>query len=376
VGETDGLERIKRLGIATWSIVGLLALLGIALFIIYSIHTVLMPFIYALAFVYVLRPIVEWQSKRGIPRIIALILSYLGMLIAIALFGMYVGPILYREGNGLIQKFPTYISTSVGYAHDLMDKYPFLKSDQVTDIIIGIEGSFKTLLKDIALTIPTLTANIFGGVLNLVLGPIIAFYILKDLEPIRKTVSDMIPEKYRAEGMHIIRKIDCIVGGFLKGQLLVALSVAVLSGIALYLLGVDYAILLGFLIGLFNIIPYLGPIIGGIPAVIIALGTSWQLAIIVIAVLLAVQQLDSIFISPRIMSHQVNLHPAVVIFALLVGGTLFNIIGMLIAIPIAAVGKALYLHFREKERDSIGGEAILCDLKPEVEDTLRVKNEV
>jgi predicted PurR-regulated permease PerM len=142
------------------------------------------------------------------------------------------------------------------------------------------------------------------------------------------------------------------VGGFLKGQALVALSVGILSGLALYFLGLDYAVLLGFLICVFNIIPYLGPIVGGAPAVIIALGTSWQLAVVVAIVLVIIHEFDSIVISPRIMSQQVNLHPAVVIFALLTGGTLMGFVGMLVAIPIAAVGKALYLHFREREEEA------------------------
>ncbi len=357
----EGIGRVQHLGIIAWAWVGVIALLSIIVFALYSIHTVLMPFLYALLFVYILRPVVNFLDDKGVPRIIALLLSYLGLLAIMTLLAMYVGPILYRETYGFINKLPEYVTVTNGYVEDFMRAHPFLKGDQATQFLTGFGDSFKSFLQKIAESIPTMTASIFGGFINMILAPVIAFYILKDYEAIRATVSDMIPKKHQAEGMQIIKKIDCVVGGFIKGQALVALSVAVLCGVALYALGVDYAILLGFMIGIFNIIPYLGPIIGGVPAVIIALGTSWQLAVIVIVVLLTVQQIDSIFISPRIMSSQVDLHPALVIFALLVGGTLLGFIGMLIAIPLAAVGKALYLHFRE--RNNGVEEPDVCDLE-------------
>ena len=359
----DGFERIKRLGIIAWSWVGMIAFLSIVLFVLYSLNKVILPFLYALLFVYIMRPVVNFLDDRGMPRIIALLISYAALVMVLILLGMYVGPILFKESNGLIGKFPGYIAIANGYLNDILKAHPFLKGDQATSLLTGLGNSFKSFLQRAVLSMPEITASVFGGVFNFILAPIIAFYVLKDLDAIRTTVSEMIPEKHRAEGMQLVRKIDCIVGGFLKGQALVALSVGVLCGIALYTLGVDYAILLGFLIGIFNIIPYLGPIIGGAPAVIIALGTSWQLAIMVIVVLIVVQQLDSVFISPRIMSQQVNLHPTVVIFALLAGGTMLGVIGMLIAIPIAAVGKALYLHFRE--RNSVGS-AYACELEPTI----------
>ncbi|MBE0447065.1 MAG: AI-2E family transporter [Actinobacteria bacterium] len=366
---TDGLERIKSLGIIAWTWVGIIILVSVILYLLYSIHTVLMPFLYAVAFVYVLRPIVNFLEDKGLPRILALVLSYIGMILVLTLFGMYIGPILFNEGKSLILKFPKYIYNVNGYVNEFVATHPFLRGEEVSKLITRFASSLSSFAQKAALSVPVLTASFFGGILNLILAPIIAFYILKDLNAIKTTVSDMIPERHRVEGMQIIRKVDSIVGGYLKGQAMVALSVAILSGISLSLLGIDYAILLGFLIGVFNIIPYLGPILGGAPAVIIALGTSWQLAVAVIVVLAAIQQFDSVVISPRIMSQQVNLHPSVVIFAILVGGTLFGFIGMLIAIPIAAVGKALYLHFRERNVNN--GESPTPDLS-ELQPTTRL----
>jgi len=344
----DRMGRIKNLGITAWAWVGVIVLTSIVLFALYSVYKVLLPFLYALAFVYILRPVVNFLDDKGMPRILALLLSYMGIFSILALFGMYLGPIIFKESNGLISKLPEYIATTNGYINDFVSNNPFLKGEQATQFLTNLGKSFESFLEKLAVAIPGMTATLFGGILNLILAPIIAFYILKDFAAIRTTISDLIPERHRVEGMQILRKMDTIVGGFLKGQALIALIVAILAGISLTVLGVDYAILLAFLIGIFNIIPYLGPIIGGAPAVIIALGTSWQLAVMVIAVLAVIQQIDSVLISPRIMSQQVNLHPSVVIFAILLGEALLGFIGMLIAIPIAAMGKAIFLHFRDR----------------------------
>jgi len=361
---TDGFERIKGLGSVAWAWVGIIVLSSIVLYVLFSIRAVLMPFFYAMAFVYILRPIVNYLDDKGLPRIIALLLSYLGLILSITLIGMYVGPILVKEVNSLIDKFPDYVSNVNIYVTDIVVRYPFLKGAEVSGFIADLEGSVKSFAQNVALSVPIITASFFGGLINFILAPIIAFYVLKDLDAIRSTIRDMMPERHRAEGMHIIRKIDHIVGGYLKGQAMVALGVAVLSGISLSLLGIEYAVLLGFLIGVFNIIPYFGPIIGAVPAVIIALGTSWQLALAVIGVLFIVQQVDSVILSPRIMSQQVNLHPSVIIFAILLGGSLFGFIGMLIAIPIAAVGKALYLHFRERNTNGRPEGPDISELQP------------
>jgi len=344
----DSMGRIRNLGVTAWTWVGVIVLASIVLFALYSVYKVLLPFIYALAFVYILRPVVNFLDDKGMPRILALLLSYLGMFSILALFGMYVGPIIYRESDGLISRLPDYIATTNGHINDFVRSNPYLKGEQATQFLTNLGKSFESFLEKLAVSLPGMTATLFGGILNFILAPIIAFYILKDFAAIRTTINELIPERHRIEGMQILRKMDVIVGGFLKGQALVALSVAILSGIALSILGVDYAFLLAFIIGVFNIIPYLGPIIGGAPAVIIALGTSWQLAVMVIVVLAVVQQIDSVLISPRIMSQQVNLHPAVVIFAILLGEALLGFIGMLIAIPIAAMGKAIFLHFRDR----------------------------
>lgn len=348
--QTDRHDRYKRMATITWAWIGMLVLVGLILYALYVIQPVLLPFVYAVAVVYLLRPVVDRLQHAGLPRVAAVAVAYLLVLVVFALAGLYIIPIISREISQFLEGLPKQIAVVRGFLAEAAQRYQSARFGEFTNFIDTILESLRRAGLRLAEAVPAFTINLFGGLLNVALGPIIAFYILKDLHAIKQTIIDAIPPAYREEGLHLIREIDQILSGFLKGQLLVALSVAVLSGMALYILGIDYALLIGMIIGVFDLIPYLGPVIGAIPAVLVALTKSWTLAIVVVVVLFAVQQVESILISPNIMKAQVNLHPVVVIFSLLLGATLLGVMGMLLAIPVAAVGKAFYLHFRERER--------------------------
>jgi predicted PurR-regulated permease PerM len=334
---------------AAWAWVGVLVLIGFLWYILSQIKTVLLPFIYAVIIVYILRPLVNRIEAIGIPRIWSVVISYLIVFIIIGLLALYIVPILVAEATAFFANFPDYLLSLRHFIERLTEQYQALKGTEIATVIDSTIASFKKLAGEVATGIAAFTINIFGGIFNLVLGPILAFYILKDLRVIRETLKNLLPSKYQEEGWTVVKKIDIVVSGFLKGQFLVALIVAILAIVSLTILRIDYAFLIGLFIGIFNMIPYFGPIIGAIPAVVVALGKSWLTAVIVIIVLFAIQQVDSLFISPNIISQQVNLHPVLVIFALLAGGTLFGLPGLLIAIPIAAAGKAVFLHFKERE---------------------------
>ncbi|MHB0975871.1 MAG: AI-2E family transporter [Candidatus Aquicultorales bacterium] len=341
-------EPYRALAFKVWAWVGICIIVVGAVWTLWQIQAVLPPFIYALLIVYLLRPLVNGLEDRKVPRVLAIVISYLLVVAAIALLLLIIIPIFVGEVKAFLGALPKQVESIKATVIDLTQRIRLMNSAPLNDALDSVSKSLSTAAMGFAKRIPETLVGIFGSTLNLVLAPLIAFYVLKDLRGIKSNIEKAIPARYREEGMDILKKIDAILGGFLKGQLLVAASVGVLVGISMAVLGIKYALLIGIISAIFNIIPYLGPIASGIPAVLIALETSPTLALIVVVVLLVVNQLDGLFISPNIMSQQVDLHPAVVIFALLTGGTLFNIMGMLLAIPVAAVGKAIYLHFREK----------------------------
>jgi predicted PurR-regulated permease PerM len=189
----------------------------------------------------------------------------------------------------------------------------------------------------------------FGNnLLNIMLGFVIAFYLLKDVEYFRnlyhESTSFLFNRKYNEKLSGILADINGVVSKFIRGQLLVALIVGILSSIGLYAVGLDYAVLVGMTAGLFNIIPYFGPIVGAILAVIVGLISGSPLkALISVLVLIVVQQLESIIISPKIVGDSVGLHPVFIMLSVVIGGTFFGLMGMLIAVPIAGIIK-LFLN--------------------------------
>lgn len=328
------------------------------LWLLSKIQAVLPPFIYALIFVYLLRPVVDGLEKRGVNRVLAIAIAYLFVIAILTILMLIVVPIVIGEIRSFITSLPVHVDYVKKLLIDVSRSAKVSESATLSGVINRISSSASEGAMAFAGRIPATAIDLFGGLINFILAPLIAFYILKDLGAIKRTIEAAIPSRYREEGMDILEKVDLVLGGFLKGQMLVALSVGVLVGASMAILGIKYALLIGIISAVFNIIPYLGPIASGIPAVLLALEKSPGYALLVIAVLTVVNQLDGLFISPNIMRQQVNLHPTVVIFALLVGGAIYGIVGLIVAIPVAAVGKAIYLHFREKTESANGTRAL------------------
>jgi len=342
----ENSERSRQAAVLFAAIIGGIFLTALLFLLVYEIRGVLPPFIYAGIIVYLLRPLVSLLVSKKVPRILAVSLVYLLVFLVLAVTVIFLLPVFIVQVRELATHFPKYLKVGLGYFSQA--RIAFYKIDVpkgIEPILAEIGARSRTQVFQVFSGLPETTAGVFGGLLNLVLAPIIAFYILKDLPVIKETMVGLFPKRYRDEILHVLKEIDFAVGGFLRGQILVSLVVGTTIGIFLLAFGVNFAILLGLLAGVLNIIPYFGPVIGGAIAAIIALFESPRLAVIVVIGMIVIQQIDGAIISPTIMRHAVNLHPVVVIFSLLIGGTLFGFLGMLMAIPVAAVAKALLLHY-------------------------------
>lgn len=344
--DSDKTERSQQAAVLFAAVIGGLFLTALGLLALYEIRGVLPPFIYAMIIVYILRPIVDRMVEKNIPRTIAVVIVYMLAVLALILSVLFLVPVAIEQIGDFISNFPDFLTVGLRYLSDLQIAFYKTSIPKSVDFLFDEIGAQAKSSAMIILTrFPETTVSLFGGVFNVVLSPIIAFYILRDLPAIKKSVIELIPARYRDGFLHVAREIDFAVGGFLRGQLLISLIVGVTISIYLLVIGVNYAVILGILAGVLNIIPYFGPVVGGGVAVIVALFESPRLALMVVIGMIAIQQIDSAIISPTIMKHAVNLHPTVVIFSLLVGGTLFGFLGLLLAIPTAAVAKALLLHY-------------------------------
>ncbi len=178
------------------------------------------------------------------------------------------------------------------------------------------------------------------------LAPIIAVYLLVDLPHVRKVFRSLVPLRARGDAMVVVRRLSTAIGGYFRGQLAVAAVVGVMSSIGMLIIDLPFWLIVGMIAGVFNMIPLIGPYIGAVPGIIIAVTTGGGVskAIWVAVVMTIVQQIDNHFISPIVMQRAVKLHPAVVMLALLAGGTLGGFFGLLLAVPATAVVKIIVGH--------------------------------
>jgi len=197
----------------------------------------------------------------------------------------------------------------------------------------------------------TLGKSVLNIVLYFIVGPLLGVYLLMHAEKIKTTFMRIIPKKFKNNTAVVLDRINKVAGKYVRGQIFISIIIGILCTVVLLVLKVDFAILLGFIAGILNIIPLLGPIIGAIPAALAALFISPLKALLVIVLFIAIQQIDNYVISPNVMKYQVGVHPGIIILSLMVGGGLFGIWGLIIAVPtVAVLQEILRYYLLEKNR--------------------------
>lgn len=349
----DMIRRSKEVASVIWATLGIIALVVLVVYFISQLRQIFALFFLMIAIVYLLKPIVDFFESKGVPRILAVALTYLIVLLVIALILTYLIPIILNQGTLFVKKFPGYLDAEIEFMKSwrgrLLDiRVPPEAITILEDSIDNLKDTGFALLS----SVPGFTLNIFSIIFYCILAPFLAFYLLKDFDKVRETMINLIPTSYRKESIDILGQVDIVLSGFLRGQFLVALAVGVLASILFAIIGIDFSVVLGMMVGILNIVPYFGPILGGIIAALVAFFKAPILALWVVLAMLFVSIIDATLISPNIMSQQVDLHPVLIAFSLLLGGALLGMLGVLIAIPIAAVGKALVYYFVECPADS------------------------
>lgn len=335
-------------------IILLMLIVILFLAIVYIFRNVLLaalsPILWAVIFAYLLNPIVHKLMEFKISRLWSVVIIYISIFSIIVLFSFTITPRITKEAKSFIEILPVYTNKAFIFINRLYDRY-ILSMNNLPPEFIGVEVALKEYLQnfqvyiiDLFRQITTKTLNIFSNIVSIVLIPIYTFYFLKDTQFFRRKVLKSIPKGIRDQVINISRDIDNLLSRFIRGQLIIAMIVGVLSIITLVVLKVQFAFLIGTIAGVTNIIPYFGPIIGAIPAVIVALLDEPMKAIWVIIAFFIIQQTESAILSPKIVGESVGLHPVFVILVLLIGGELFGVIGLIFAIPIAASIKIILNH--------------------------------
>jgi predicted PurR-regulated permease PerM len=341
----DGTESIRRAGAVAWAFVGLSVAVAIIAWLAWKVAVIFPPLILAGAIVFILNPFITLLQRRGIPRLAGVALTYFGFLTVAVLIGLVMYPAVHDQGENLADRWPsirTKMETWVDDRAEGLKGTPFAFDRQrITSAFSNTDVSVRDQIDRVA----EVGVRVFHVLLVLILTPIFAFYLLVDLPHLKRVADGLIPDGARPEVMVLARRMNAAVGGFFRGQLVVALIVGVLASLGLFLIHLPFWLLIGMLAGFFNMIPLVGPYIGGIPALVIALTTKEPItAVWVVVIMVAVQQIDNHFISPVVMHRVVKLHPVLVMLALLLGGTLGGFFGLLVAVPTAAVLKILAGH--------------------------------
>ena len=274
---------------------------------------------------------VSWLEKLKVPRVLGAFLIYALMFFIVSLIVYLIFPPLATEIGNLANSFPAYIEKIGGGMQYWIDKYQL--QDQTRDLLVEagqrIEGYATGLIATII--------SIFGGLISALAILVISFYLTLNARESKKYLVSLVPAKRKEYIDSLIDRLQIKMGSWLRGQLLLMLIVGILVFIGLYFLGVKYALILALIAGLFEIVPWIGPLASGALAAILAFFQSPLLALLVVILFLAVQQLENNLIVPQVMKRTVGLNPVVVIVALLVGGKLAGILGAVIAVPAAAV---------------------------------------
>jgi predicted PurR-regulated permease PerM len=341
-------ERFVRLGVLAWAGIGVIVLAYLLLRLLVYVNPVVPPLLLAVVVVYLLNPVVTALERRGVPRAAGAGVVYVLFICLVALAVSLLMPVVTRQVGQVVDHFPNYVADAQAQVRRLAARFGQepnfrLDADQVRQWLAA--GDNRQTVTRYVTGLRSFTTSLLSGLVIFVIGPIMAFYLLVDLPRLQRGAMALVPPGRREEMHGLMDRVSQAVGGFFRGQLLVALFVGVASSIGLWAVGLPFWLLVGIVAGVFNLVPLIGPFIAGGLAVIIALiGGEPLTALWAALVLLAVQQIDNHLVSPNVMSRTVQLHPVVVMLALLVGASFAGLFGMLVIVPLVAVAKIIFLY--------------------------------
>ncbi len=323
-------------------IISILTILLVTILFLNEISNILLPFIIGIIIAYFLDPAAEKLEKLKFSRTSATLVILCIFIFIISLFAYIIGPVLYLQTKALIAKMPDYINgidqITKPYLNDFYNKIGYK------------EGGNFGLLKEISEFSIKFSTNIFSNIwqsslkfINLFvlifIAPIVTFYLLRDWNKIVVNIANLIPKKIKKETFKQFKEIDKVLSGYIRGQTNVCIILGIFYAISLTALGLNYGFLIGFLTGIFSFIPYFGVFLGMFIGVVVAIFQFNSLIqiLIILSVFIIGQFIEGNFITPKLVGNKVGVHPAIIIFALLSGGSLFGFIGILFAIPAVAV---------------------------------------
>jgi predicted PurR-regulated permease PerM len=310
--------------------------------VLYSLWLIAIPLVAAVLLSFLFDPVINYFETKGTKRFNALVWLTVSLIGVLAIAALFLIPKLIGEAQNIISNMPQYkilMKDALQKIQELLQaKFPQASIPDLYQLAAqrlsaGGKIDFNSVISHLS--------SFFSVLSIVVLIPVITFFLLADGHLMHKFLYSMVPNRYFEMFILLAHRITTALKHFLRGQLIETVTVSILTCIGLSAIGLPYALLIGIIAGFGNLIPYLGPVIGFLPALVVVLLTGFKVSLLiaVIVVFVVVQFIDSTFVFPIAVGKSVNIHPLVVIIAITVGGQVGGIIGMLVAIPIISVAK-------------------------------------
>lgn len=344
-----------------------LILTAVFVFLIYLLLPVLTPFLIAAILAYICDPLVDKLSQCGVgkfklSRTLATALMMLAIFAAIFLLFLILIPLLQKESLLIVEQLPAFIGrfrdSIEPWLHARFGIHFDVNSAQIQEVITKNWKSAGDILGNILQTAGSHGLALIGIVANILLLPVVLFYLLRDWDGFVASIGQLVPRDWHDKTVTVAKEIDQVLAEFLRGQLAVMAVMSIFYVAGLWLVGLDMALPIGILAGLLGFVPYLGPALGMGLALLMAVlqFTSFAQIVPVLLVFGAGQFIESMVITPKLVGDRIGLHPVAVIFALLAGGQLFGFAGVLLALPVSA---AIAVGLRHTRESYLGSDAYL-----------------
>ncbi len=336
---------------------------GILKFIV-SILSVLAPFFIGFVLAWILNPLVVRLEEKNVPRTLGAMLVYAFFVLIVVIFLGFLVPTIYQQLQVFIKNLPGIIKELEMTLDNLFLKFGNIQGIDFESVKQSIFSTLASYMEGFVTSAPQLIINFassfFSSVVTIVFGIVIGIYMLIDFDSISGHLLNLLPEKNRFEASMLIDSISGEVRKSVNGTFLVATMVFVCDSLGFFAVGLQAPILFGLLCGITDLIPYVGPYIGGAVAVVVGFAQSPVVGMLTLIVAVVVQLIENNILQPIVMSKTMKLHPVTIIVGLLIFEHFFGIIGMILCTPCIALAKVVWKFFKEKyhlfERESIGNE--------------------
>lgn len=317
-----------------------------------AVLSILSPFFIGIIIAWLLDPIVTLLQKNGFKRAIATVMVFLSFISLVVLFFVLLIPSFADQINEFIGSAPNVLNNIKNFGENLFDKLNNIYDYDFTNIKEQLYGGLSNVVSGLTVTLPnkviSIASSIVSGGLNIIFGLFIAFYMLFDFNNVRKHLFNLLPKSIHADAITLTDRLNKTLKSYVQGTLLIMLLLFIFQSITLAIAGLSSPMLFGMFCAVTNVIPYIGPYIGGIPAIIVGFTISPVTGIFALLAVVIAQFLESYFLNPIVMSKTMKLHPVTIMIGLLIFGHFFGILGMVLATPIISCIKIIFNFFNEK----------------------------